>query len=89
MNNILEQLYKGEIYPAEKIKPNNARLSDICNKIEGDMDYFRQKLSKEDAERLDKIDLLHLQAAGIEMCDNFVYGFKLGAMLMAEVFSNS
>lgn len=89
MDNVLAQLYRGELCPAAKVKPNNARLSALSNKIENEMAYFKQILSEEDAERLVKMDEIHLQATGIEMCDNFVHGFKLGAALMAEVVSNT
>lgn len=89
MKNILEQLYNGEIYPAEQYRPKE-KVCQKSNQEDGSRyDEFIEILKKQNPP-LDKlfdevmgeqIDEIQDEYSGI-----FISGFRLGARIMAEVF---
>lgn len=89
MKNILEQLYNGEVYPAEQYRPKE-KVYQRSNQEDGSRyDEFIEILKKHDPP-LDKlfdevmseqIDEIQDEYSGI-----FISGFRLGARIMAEVF---
>lgn len=84
---IFDRWYRGDLYPFEEIVPQDADYRSLGEKINSEREYFKSKLSPEDQERFEKWDGLLLDSSYMNGNANFSYGFKLGAMLMCEVFS--
>ena len=53
-----------------------------------DYEYLLKELSPEQLKRFEEMDKGRTKLSTIQAYANFEYGFKLGAMLMNEVFSN-
>jgi hypothetical protein len=49
------------------------------------MDYFEGKLTKEDFGRLENLYGLYNELSFMAEEESYIYGFKLGALLSAEV----
>ncbi len=84
---ILETWYNGELYPGEEIVSRNPGYRPLGEKIGKEREYFKSKLSPEDKERFEEWDGLLLTSSSMNSYANFSYGFKLGALLMCEVFN--
>ena len=89
MKSILQALYDGEIFPDELIVPKDPEYRPIHRKISAEKEYLKQKLTEEDYKRLEKIDNLLCQATSMSAYEAFSYGFKLGAILMIEIFTGA
>lgn len=87
MNDILDRLYSGAIYPAEQIVPADPKFRPTHKKISEEREYLKQKLSPEDAARLEEINDLYLDSVSMNCYAGFTYGFKLAVRLMCESFS--
>lgn len=89
MKNVLEQLYNGEIFPAEQHAPRSEECRKIYQGNYNHYDDFIELLSKLNPP-LDKrfIEIMDKQLDVIpyEFSEMFIDGFKLGAKIMAEVF---
>lgn len=86
---ILEHLYDGKVYPCEEILPQNyAEYRAISGQVGNDYEYLLKELSPEQLKRFEEMDKGRTKLSTIQAYANFEYGFKLGAMLMNEVFSN-
>lgn len=86
---ILERLYDGKVYPCEEILPQNyAEYRAISGQVGNDYEYLLNELSPEQLKRFEEMDKGRTKLSTIQAYANFEYGFKLGAMLMNEVFSN-
>lgn len=88
MNNILKQLYNGEIYPSEQIVPTDPEYRPLELKISNERTALKKKLSKEDGERLEELGNMYLTSSTYISYANFSHGFKLGVLLMLEVFDS-
>lgn len=88
MNSILEQLYFGEIRPEEMIVPKNPEYRSLSHEISNSKEHLKTKLSENDIELLEKtFDLLN-RSSSIYSTEVFIYGFKMGAQMITEVFVN-
>lgn len=85
MNNILEQLYNGEIYPSKNIVPTNPKYRPLTQKISYEREELQTKLNAEDSERLETLDEMYAETSSMYGYENFLCGFKLGASLMLEI----
>ncbi len=85
---LLQQLYDGEIYPAEQINPKQPEYKELLRKLGVEKEYLREKLPESDRERLDEIGNMYLEIASLCGYEDFVYGFRLGAGLMVEALTN-
>ncbi|MFI8715678.1 hypothetical protein QIH01_08505 [Brevibacillus brevis] len=73
---LLQQLYDGEIYPAEQIVPKSPEYTELLRKLGTEKQYLR--------ERFDEMGDMHLEIASLCGYEDFAYGFRLGAGLMIE-----
>lgn len=87
MNNILDELYSGEIYPSEAIVSTDPEYKEIRTTINHKKDYLQKKLSPEDGELLDRLGELYTESSALMCYASFSYGFKLAARLMHECFT--
>lgn len=87
MNNILDDLYSGEIYPSEAIVSTDPAYKEVRTTINHKMEYLKKKLSPEDSELLDRMGELYAESTSLMCYAAFSYGFKLAARLMHECFT--
>ena len=85
MAELLEQLYNGEIYPAEQIVPENPEYRATNHRIEQEKQHLSGVLQQEDIQHLERLEALSLNAESMTCYAGFAYGFQLGAQLMQEV----
>jgi hypothetical protein len=87
-NPILEQLYDGEIHPAEQIVPSSPEYKELAHKIELEKEYFWSILSKADNERFDEFCEMYAAIQIIFGYEDFAAGYKLGARLTFAAFED-
>lgn len=83
---VLREWYCGKKYPLEEIVSKNKDYKKISLKLEEELRYFKDIV--EDTERFEQMEELLLRSQEMEEYANFSYGFRLGAMLMCEIFSD-
>lgn len=91
MRSILEQLYDGEIYPAEQFNVKAEEYQRVMKEHSDHYEEFVEKLNNITpslGERFMEIMDEQLDAIPIEMAEIFIAGFRLGARLMVEVFED-
>lgn len=84
---IMEALFDGRIIPWERRNTHTAERKALEEKIEGEEQYFSQKMSLDDRERFENLEYLCSEAAFDEEVDIYSHGFTLGALLMMEVMA--
>lgn len=87
MKSILEELYGGEVYPAELIVPKDPEYNETNQKISDALDAWKKKLSEDDFKQLETFLNMISCSNSIEATSTFVYGFKLGAAIAIEVLT--
>lgn len=83
---IMEAIFNGQIYPAETVVPKCRQFRDAREAIAGIMTYFEQKLSKEDYDKLEKLNDHFADSQCLQTEEHFKYGFAMGVLLMKEVY---
>lgn len=86
MKNILTEFYYGNLHPEEVIRPKDPEYRNINQKISDAMEYFKKNLSENDLELLEEMIDLSGQSKAIQATDTFVQGFRMGVLMMVEVF---
>ena len=85
---ILEALFEGKICPRGQIGvTGNKEYDQLNEKIGKELLYFKELVNQQDCERLEALENLYSEMASIQDLETFTYGFRLGMMLMAEVFT--
>lgn len=91
MSAILKQLYDGDIFPAEQFYPKTEEYKAIRKKHFSHYEDFNKKveafspeLSKEFVEIMDE----QLDTLPTEFSEMFIEGFRLGAKMVIEIYSN-
>lgn len=87
VKSILEELFDGTIYPDELIISKDPEYRPLNQKISNAMNVWRDKLSKEDYLSLEELMDLRSQVDSMHSASSFMYGFKLGAIIMMEVLT--
>lgn len=87
VKSILEELYNGSVYPAERICPTDPEYRPVNNEIGEIKKYFKNKMSEKDLKLFEKLENLYCQSSSIELTETFVYGFRLAALVIIEVYS--
>lgn len=88
MPTFLESLYYGKLIPSETIVPQDPQYRQLTRQISDSMISWKRKLSEEDFRELEALLDLYQQVQGIELADSFSKGFRLGAAMVFEVYSN-
>ena len=85
---ILQQLFDGEIYPAEDVVLKEPQDKELSEKINNETKYFQSVLSPDDWKRYE--DLVDMQAAASNAYHYayFIYGFRLATKLIIEGLSS-
>lgn len=87
MSTLLEQLYGGGIYPAEKIVVRTPEYKELNQKISDEKTYFDSVLFSNDGKRFEDLGDMELQRSSAYAFENFVYGFRLGVGLILETLN--
>lgn len=91
MKRILEQLYNGDIFPAEQ---SNIELEGHKQKRHEQYKHYEdfveqlKKFSPPLEQRFIAIMDEQLDALPFDMAESFIYGFRLGARIMMEVLDD-
>jgi hypothetical protein len=88
MNSILQELYFGNVPGCERHANNTAEGKAVNQKIHDEKQYFSGVLSEEDCKRLIELDDMYRRSNSLENMHTFIYAFRLGVMLMCDVFMN-
>lgn len=86
MSTLLQQLYNGEIFPAEQYRPILEEYRLMRKKHMENYDSFIQKLGSPLDKEFIKIMDEQLETLPLDFYQMFSNGFKLGAKMMIEVF---
>ncbi|MFK4165648.1 DUF6809 family protein [Paenibacillus lautus] len=87
MPSFLESLYYGQLNPAEKAVSNDPQYRQVSRQLSESMEVWKKKLSDDDFHELEELLDLYRQVQGLEMAASFTDGFKLGASMIIEVYS--
>lgn len=85
MSTLLEQLYRGKIYPAENIVIRTPEYKELQQKINSEKIYFNSILSSDDGKRFEDLGDMELDRSSLYAFENFAHGFRLGARLILEI----
>lgn len=88
MNSILEELYRGNIYPDEAILPKGMEYKRLSEIISQRMSAWKEKLSQEDFKELEELLDFRNDLNALQSRESFVHGFKLGSLIMVEVYTD-
>lgn len=83
----LEQIYYCDFLPSENIQPGNPDYWPTCKKIDKEIAFISDRLNSEDKAHLDTLISLLSDTSNMTDYDNFVYGFRAGALLMHEIMT--
>ena len=82
---ILENLWYGNISPSERTVQKNSEYAKLSKESLACEDRFIQELSVEGRQAYDEHMRIQMALAGIDECDSFICGFRLGARMILEV----
>ena len=88
MKSILEELFYGQIFPFERIVPQDPGYRPLNQKISDIKKTLQERIAAEDYQALEGLLNLGCDSSVMEAYASFEYGFKLGALIMLEVLSN-
>ncbi|WP_410771965.1 DUF6809 family protein [Fontibacillus sp. BL9] len=86
MKNIIEELYYGNLRPEERIVPTDPEYREINRKNSELLEEVKRKFSESDFEILEQILDLNGESNSMVTSEAFVQGFRMGALVMVEVF---
>ncbi|MCV4233740.1 hypothetical protein OHJ21_21500 [Virgibacillus sp. LDC1] len=87
MSSFLESLYYGQLNPVEKVASNDPQYGQLSRQISESMDGWKKRLSEDEFRELEDLLDLYRQVQGLEMAASFTDGFRLGAAMIIEVYS--
>lgn len=83
---ILEDLYYGSLRPNERMKPNDPELRRINQRIIDSLQMLKERLPEEDFDQVEELLELHSESCSLHSALSFTQGYKIGALMMIEVF---
>lgn len=84
---VLDDLYCGNIYPAEQVVPHEKEYRKLHRHTGELLTELEEKLSKEQMELVNQFHTHVIDVHCMELGAHFQYGFSLGLMLMKEVYA--
>lgn len=85
MKSLLSELYLGRLQPDGCITPQDPEYRLLNRQISQMMEACKVKLSEADCMMLEELLDLYGRSHSMECEATFLYGFKMGALLMLEV----
>ncbi|GIO33611.1 MULTISPECIES: DUF6809 family protein [Paenibacillus] len=86
MESIIEELYYGNLNPEEQIVPTDPEYRAINRKITELIEGAKKRFSESDFAALEEILDLNGESNSILIRASFTQGFRMGALVMVEVF---
>ena len=86
-NNILQQLYDGDMFPAERTVPKCPGYRETVHTFSDEQQHFYDTLGEEGRKRFDDLSNLRCELEGMENYASFASGFRLGVCLTVEAFT--
>ncbi|WP_438497647.1 DUF6809 family protein [Paenibacillus sp. IHBB 3054] len=83
----MEDFYYGRLHPNELIKPNDPEFQKINQKITESMQILKEHFSEEDFKQVEKLFDLLIDSNSLQSSLSFIQGYKIGALMMVEVFN--
>lgn len=83
---ILEELFWGNIYPAEKAIASKAELLETENEIMKIMTHFEETLPVKEYLMLEELSDHFAHRELMANKAQFIYGFRLGGQMVQEIF---
>lgn len=77
---LIKEIYEGNYCPADNVAPDNPEYKEIKDKIHEEWDYFEQKMTAEDKERLKQLQDLIADLQYMESYAFFKEGIKTGKL---------
>lgn len=87
MGKILEQFYKGELYPYSKFQTTIEDFKVNRDKAFKCYSAFIEKLPEDLKDEFDELINSHLDLLPLELEQNFIDGFRIGVRIMTEVYA--
>ena len=84
---ILHDLYWGKIHLWDQRRVHTQEYSALAQKVEDITSHFHNLLSSEEYVRFDEMQDLQAQIGVIDDIALFEYSFRLGALMMIDIFS--
>ena len=84
----LEEFWNGNISPGEERYHSRKEYSKVLNIMEQCEDHLKAKLSQEDFEVFVKYQDADREFGCLEVGDNFMDGFRMGAKVILDVLLN-
>lgn len=85
MNNILSDLYHGELRPNERYYPDNSDVGILLDSFQQNEKWLAEMLDGKAKEHLLELINIHDELIGAMTYDSFREGFILGARIIMEV----
>jgi len=82
---VLLKLYRGEISAVEDVVPQSSEYKKAIELLCKEREYLEKVLSEKDKKHLYDFNDLRVQTEGISCEEHFIYGFKLGVMMILEI----
>ena len=89
MSSILEELWHGNICPADDSRELKKETKELMKYIANHHDALHTTLNDEQKEILEKFDDCYAELTNINEKDIFVYAFRLGAKIAIDIMSLS
>ena len=81
----LQELWRGNITPAERFVRSGSEYRKIAGKLSDEMDRLMEAISPEVRKQLENIGNLRADMTVLANEDYFIYGFRLGARLILDI----
>lgn len=88
MEDLIKKIYYGNLYPCEKCGINNRSIKKLAQEIAKKREAIINQLNDKQREELEEYDNLLACLSSEYHEAHFVEGFKIGARLIIELFSN-
>ncbi|WP_028560279.1 DUF6809 family protein [Paenibacillus pinihumi] len=85
MKRILEELYEGKIHPEESVIPQTPHYKAVNQQVSEKLLAWKKKLSAEEYRELEELLDLRRESDTLQSKESFIFGFKLGALVMLDV----
>lgn len=85
MNNILSDLYHGELHPNERYYPDDSDVGILLDSFRQNEKWLTEMLDGKAKEHLLELVNIHDELIGAMTYDSFREGFVLGARIIMEV----
>ena len=86
---ILEELYYGNIRPDIKFYGKDSQFAELACLRERNREKLLESLNESEKGIFEKFTDAQAEIDGIMRYEKFTYGFKLGVLLMTEVFTGA